>query len=65
MAVSYTSEQRKVAKEKSQHLVTIAAGGMEFSGPTSEAERDQLAQYLLDFLKRRRAALTEEVAKPK
>lgn len=62
---SYSAEQRKAAKEKNQHLVTISAGGIEFSGPTSEAERDQLAQYLLDFLKRRRSTQAEETAKPK
>ncbi|AWM38692.1 hypothetical protein GobsT_31190 [Gemmata obscuriglobus] len=55
MAVTYTVEQKKLAKIDGQSLATIAVAGIEFQGPVSEDERDALLRWLLDFQQRRRA----------
>lgn len=60
MSVSYSQEQKAATKESHLHLVTISAGGMEFQGPTSDEERNELVKYLLAFLDRRRAQLQQE-----
>ncbi len=64
---SYSAEQRKAAKDSGNHLATISIGGMEFSGPVNDEERDEIAQFLLDFQKRRRhiAEVKAEAAQKK
>ena len=33
MAVTYTKEQREIAKERQRHLVTVSALGVTYQGP--------------------------------
>jgi len=54
MAVTYTREQRRFAKEKGLTLATLAVTGMEFQGPISEEERREVLDFMTGFLKRRR-----------
>lgn len=60
MSVSYTQSQKKAAKDKGLHLVTLAVAGMEFQGPATEDERDAVLRFLMDFLDDRRARLKAE-----
>lgn len=59
MAASYTQEERHEARKAGRHLATIDVAGMRFSGVVNDEERDEIAQFLLDFQKRRRAVKTE------
>jgi hypothetical protein len=60
MAVTYTKEQRAIAKADGLHLVTLAVGGIEFQGPVSAEEKDRVTQFILGFLERRREWLAEQ-----
>lgn len=60
MPAKYTPEQKKVAREKGLKLVTIDAGGLDFSGPVTEEEQREVAEFLLGFLKRRGERLKAE-----
>jgi hypothetical protein len=43
MSVSYTKEQRAIAKEKNKHLCTVAARGVECQGAYSEIQSELVA----------------------
>lgn len=58
MAVTYTREQRQYAKEHGlRFLATIAVGGMEFQGPVTDEEANELLEAITEFLRRRGARL--------
>lgn len=58
MAVTYSAEQKKRAKDEGKHLVTIGVAGMSFQGPVTEEERDEVLRFFVAFQDRRRVAST-------
>lgn len=64
MAVTYTKEQQKFAKANELSLGTVAVAGLEFQGPLTATERDELLEFWLAFIKRRSARPKAEVPDP-
>lgn len=54
MPVTYTKEQKDEAKKDATKLVTIAAGGLTFQEAVSEAEEEEVIQFLLAMRKKAR-----------
>lgn len=57
--MAFTKEQRATAKEKGWPLVSINAGGIQFSGPVPPELHEKLVRYTLDFIAERRAKINE------
>jgi hypothetical protein len=54
MAVTYTQQQKKAARDDKLHLVTVAAAGLEAQLAVSEEERDEVLRFALELLGRQR-----------
>ena len=59
MSAKYTPEEKKLAKERNLKLVTIDAGGLEFSGCVTAEEQQEVARFLLAFLDKRAARTSD------
>ena len=64
MSVTYTKEQREHARAKGMTLATVAVVGLEFQGPVTDAERDEILEFWMVFHKRRVVRLAAETATP-
>lgn len=53
MAVTYSKEQREYAKTNGMSLGTVAVVGLEFQGPITTEERDEILEFWMGFHKRR------------
>ena len=60
MAVTYTKAMRDTAKERGMTLGTVAVAGLEFQGPITTAERDEILEFWMAFYKRRAERLKAE-----
>jgi hypothetical protein len=54
MAVTYSKEQRELAKRDGLHLVTISAGGVEYQAPVPAEEMERVKAFIMESLARRR-----------
>lgn len=49
-AVSYTREQRQIAKEEGLELICASSMGVEFSGPVPEEIAREFLEWMTDHL---------------
>jgi hypothetical protein len=66
LSVTYTKEQRALAKQLSLRLCTISTPAMSVQGPMTTEEAKEIEQFLYDFVQRRmaRRAADREQQKP-
>jgi hypothetical protein len=60
MSVTYSKQQREVAREKKLYLVSLAVPGFEFQGPATKEEMQAIDTFMSEFLKRRGDRLKKE-----
>ncbi len=54
MSVTYTKQQREMAKREGLHLITLATEYIEVQAPVSEEEMRRISELIVEFLERRR-----------
>jgi hypothetical protein len=60
VSVTYSKQQRAVAKQDGLKLVTMSVPGVEFQGPVTKEEAEQLEQFVYQFLIKRSERLKKE-----